>query len=133
MPRRRQFKEFEVGVDMALLEETRKLSRPESSSQVIMSYIDIIVLLYAGCHCLIIMLCAWHFIFSLKYRSTWEFADGTRAANKIWRLKRTLCVCRVWAVGSWSVPDVLGSRGVRRHQQQTTRGREQQGQACPIF
>ena len=58
MPRRRQFKEFEVEVDMALLEETRKLSRPERSGQVIMSYIDTIALLCACYHCLIIMLCA---------------------------------------------------------------------------
>ena len=58
MPRRRQFKEFEVEVDMALLEETRKLSRPERSGQVIMSYMGIVTLLCAGCHCLIIMLCA---------------------------------------------------------------------------
>ena len=41
MPRRRQFKEFEVEVDMALLEETRKLSRPERSGQVIMSTVKL--------------------------------------------------------------------------------------------
>ena len=58
MPGRRQFKEFEVGGDMALPEETWKLSRPERSGQVIMSDIDTIALLCAGCHCLIIMLCA---------------------------------------------------------------------------
>ena len=125
MPRRRQFKEFEVEVDMALPEE-----RSWPSNNVIYRYYCVIMrklpLFNHNVMCM-------KFYFRLKYRSTWEFADGTRAANKIWRLKRTLCVCRVWAVGSWSVPDVLGSRGVRRHQQQTTRGREQQGQACPIF
>ena len=58
MPRRRKVKEFDVEVDMALPEETRKFSRPERSGQVIMSYIDTIALLCACYHCLMIILCA---------------------------------------------------------------------------
>ena len=85
MPRRRQFKEFEVEVDMALPEE-----RSWPSNNVIYRYYCVIMrrlpLFNHNDMCM-------KFYFSLKYRSTWEFADGTRAANKIWRLKTNfMCV-----------------------------------------